>query len=46
MHSNAHTVMFYDVFGIPKLIRNRKEDDKKMRNQDKASTLKIHTGNN
>lgn len=40
--------MSYDVLGIPKLSRNRKRDDKKMRNQDKASTrkLEVHTDNN
>lgn len=40
--------MSYDVLGIPKLSRNRKQDDKKRRNQDKASTrkLEVHTGNN
>lgn len=41
-------LMSYDVLGIPKLSRNRKRDDKKMRNQDKASTrkLEVHTDNN
>lgn len=40
--------MSYDVLGIPKLSRNRKRADKKMRNQDKASTrkLEVHTDNN